>query len=440
MKNRIACFLAEFLILFSLVSGATAQNIPPIGLQRVFAQQELDQMLAPIALYPDALLSQILMASTYPPEVAQAAQWSRSNPGMRGDQAVQAVAGYGWDPSVKSLVAFPEILSTMASRMDWTMDLGEAFLGQQPQVMDTIQYLRRKAVAAGSLRSDSRITVISQGQIIQIVPAVQQVVYVPYYDPNLAYGSWWWPNNTPVYWNPWPGYQTPYGYDRRLVWGAGIPVGVGLFFGVFDWPHRHVYIRPNRRWEQWRNYNPNRRLEWRHDPDHRRGTPYRSEVVRRRFAEPNRIQGDRGSFRGRPSPATAAPRVDANRQAKPPARPAATTVRQQPAAAGAATTTTTSRIAPAPRLNAPVAQQRTAPPAASRNVRTEQRPTALEGIDRGQAARSFSARGRSSSQSAVREGPSRATAPAPNRAPAASPTQPQSHSPAGASRGPSRND
>ena len=438
MKKRITFLFVQFMLLLLISSAASAQYYPPpITSQRVFSQQELDQMLAPIALYPDALLSQIMMASTYPPEVAQAAEWSRANPHMRGDQAVQAVAGYYWEPSVKSLVAFPEILATMASRMDWTSNLGDAFLAQQSQVMDTIQYLRRKAIAAGTLRSDNRIHVVSQGQIIVIQPAFQQTVYVPYYNPTVVYGSWWWPNNAPVYWDPWPGYYGPYGYNRGLVWGAGIPIGAGLFFGVFDWSHRHVYVRPHKRWEQWRSYDPKSRHEWRHEPTHRRGTPYRNEAVRRRFDQPSRVQEDRRDFRGRTSPATRPQGGDASRarlQTKPPAKPAVTQ-RQQPA--NVVTTPPASRSTPPARLSAPSAQQRTAPPTAGRTVRTEQRPTALEGVDRGNAERGSSARGRASSREARRNG--RGAAPQSQARPAAS-SAVRSDSPSRGGRGGGRND
>ncbi len=110
-----------------------------------FTQQELDQMLAPIALYPDPLLSQILMASTYPLEVVEAARWSRAHSGLRGDRAVRAAADQDWDPSVKSLVAFPQILAMMDQRLEWTERLGDAFLAQEPAVMDSVQVLRQRA-------------------------------------------------------------------------------------------------------------------------------------------------------------------------------------------------------------------------------------------------------------------------------------------------------
>ena len=182
------------------------QQYVPRQSRPAFTQQELDQMLAPIALYPDSLLSQILMASTYPLEVVEAARWSKANPNLKGDQAVQAVAQNTWDPSVKSLVAFPQILLMMDEKLNWMERLGDAFLAQQQQVMDTVQSLRQKASAAGNLTSNDQIRVEQQGQSIVVEPANPQVVYVPYYDPMVMYGPWWWPLYPPVYWAPWPGY------------------------------------------------------------------------------------------------------------------------------------------------------------------------------------------------------------------------------------------
>lgn len=161
-------------------------------------------MLAPIALYPDPLLTQILMASTYPLEVIQAARWSKANPNLQGDQAVQAVADKPWDPSVKSLVAFPQLLLMMDEKLDWMERLGGAFLAQESQVMDTIQQLRQKASAAGHLQSNEQIQVQPQGQTIVIQPTNPQVIYVPYYDPMVVYGPWWWPGSPPSTGDPGP--------------------------------------------------------------------------------------------------------------------------------------------------------------------------------------------------------------------------------------------
>lgn len=165
---------------------------PAVGLaQRSFSQPELDRMLAPVALYPDPLLSQVLMAATYPADLVEAARWSRANPQFAGDDAVRAADEYDWDPSVKSLLAFPQLLQRMDEDLQWTRSLGEAFLAQEPHVMDTVQQLRRRAHAAGHLRSDERLLVQPQGQTIAISPVQPQLLYVPYYDPLVVYGPWW---------------------------------------------------------------------------------------------------------------------------------------------------------------------------------------------------------------------------------------------------------
>jgi len=277
----------------------TSQQPP----QPQFSQQELDQMLAPIALYPDALLSQVLMAATYPLEVVQAARWSRANPDLKGDQAVKAAQQNNWDPSVISLTAFPQILGMMDEKLDWTERLGDAFLEQQPQVMDTVQALRQKAMAAGNLQSNDQVQVNQQAQqgqtIIVIQQAAPQVVYVPYYNPTVVYGPWWWDAYPPVYWNPWPGYYQRPGYHSGFYIGVGISVGGGFFFGNFDWHQRHVNVVNvnNYYYRNYYNNHPRRpvggnprpypdRGAWQHDPDHRRGVPYPNQALQQEFSRP----------------------------------------------------------------------------------------------------------------------------------------------------------
>ncbi|HZV98241.1 MAG TPA: DUF3300 domain-containing protein [Methylophilaceae bacterium] len=208
--------------------------------ESVFSQQELDQMLAPVALYPDSLLSQVLMASTYPLEVVQAARWSRANPELKGNQAVKAAEQKNWDPSVASLTAFPQILAMMDEKLDWTERLGIAFTNQQTQVMDTVQNLRQQAMAAGNLKTNDQIRVIEQGQIIVIEQAAPQIVHVPYYNPTVAYGTWRWDTHPPVYWAPWPGYYRSPGLDP-FYWSSGVVVGSSFFFSNFDWPRHHIH-------------------------------------------------------------------------------------------------------------------------------------------------------------------------------------------------------
>jgi len=273
---------------FAQAQPAPAQPAPE---RPAFRQEQLDQMLAPIALHPDPLLSQILMASTYPLEVVQAARWSRANPNLKGEAAVKAVEGMNWDPSVKSLVAFPEILQMMDERLEWTEDLGEAFLAQQGQVLDTIQGLRRRAEAQGNLQPNERIAVRREGDYIGIEPPDPGVVHVPYYDPRVAYGPWWAPAYPPVYWGPPPVYYA--GWGPGFWWGPGVVVSSGFFFGAFSWPHRHVTIthfHHHRGLYARRGYVVTARgpVTWRHDVYHRRNAPYRQAVLRQEFRQAGR--------------------------------------------------------------------------------------------------------------------------------------------------------
>jgi len=311
MKTFLRHALKPLLVLLVSASVVFAQT-PPAPRKAAATQQELDQMLAPIALYPDSLLSQILMASTYPLEVVEAARWSRANPGLKGEEAVNAVEQRDWDASVKSLAAFPQVLAMMDQQLEWTSRLGDVFVAQEPQVMETVQSLRQKAYDAGNLRSTEQAYVVQQGDAIAIEPAAPQVVYVPYYDPRVAYGPWWWPAYPPAYWAPWPGYYAYPGYAAGFSWGPGIIVGAGFFFSSCDWRARHVTVvnvtnvfvnrsgvvnRPG----LVRTGQP---VIWQHDPGHRRGVPYHIASLQQRFGASTQA-GQRRDFRWQdPAPAT----------------------------------------------------------------------------------------------------------------------------------------
>ena len=284
--SRLAALVLAFAIASLPVVAQTHTQA-----QRIYSQAELDQMLAPVALYPDPLLSQVLMAATYPFEVAEAARWSRANPGLQGDDAVRAAQSEDWDPSVQSLVAFPQILARMDENPDWTRRLGEAFLAQEPHVMDTVQQLRRRAQEAGNLQSSEQMYVEQQGQAIVIQPISPQYVYVPYYDPLVVYGSWWWPAYQPVVWAPWPGYARYYrpGVSVGYWWGRPVGLSVGFFFGNFDWHHRQArvvhptayYYRPPVAANRTAVLRPHR---WQHEPRRRgafaerRPVPVRQQI------------------------------------------------------------------------------------------------------------------------------------------------------------------
>ena len=265
-------------------SYEAASAAPYSSQQGAYTEEDLDQMLAPIALYPDELLSQVLMAATYPLEVVQAARWSRAHPEAQGEEAVAAVDDQDWDPSVKSLVAFPNVVGMMSEQLDWTQRLGEAFLAQEPDVTRSVQKLRRAAYDEGNLASGDEMVVSRDGADIALDSPSPESVYVPYYDPRVVYGGWWWPNAAPMYWAPWQGYYVG-GYG--FAWSVPIVVGSNFFFGDFDWRRHHVRLNDTRPFYfHDRNHRPIlvRNHEWRHDPYHRRDVPYRNPIARRDFA------------------------------------------------------------------------------------------------------------------------------------------------------------
>ena len=218
MRRAIA-----WVLLAALAVVSTAQAQP-----RTYDQAELDALLAPVALYPDPLLSNILIAATYPDDLRDAAAWSRANRHLSGEDAVRAVEPMPWHPSVKALVASPDLLARMDESPQWTAELGSAFLMQEPHVMDTVQGLRRRAQASGSLQSNKHYSVQQDGPAIAVYPAHPQVVYVPYYNPYVVYGPWWWHSYRPMYWRPW--------HPRPAVY-----VSTSFFGSSVDWHRRHVH-------------------------------------------------------------------------------------------------------------------------------------------------------------------------------------------------------
>lgn len=294
-------FIGLAILIVALPAPLNAQDAEaPAG---KFSQAELDQMLAPVALYPDALLAQVLMAATYPLEVVMADRWVRENGNLRGDALNDALDKQPWDPSVKALVPFPDVLSMMSRNLDWTQRLGDAFLSQETDVMSTVQNLRARASAQGNLQSNDKQTVSRSDDVIVIEPADVQVIYVPAYDPLWVYGPWWWPAFPPFIIYPYPGFVVAPGF----IWfGVGFVVGAHwcTAWGHWDWHHHAVFVNANR------TININRaraggtgiRTEpWRHSPYHRRGVIYRDQFTRERFGQPNgrSIEGRR-VYRGFP--------------------------------------------------------------------------------------------------------------------------------------------
>ncbi len=315
MLPRVLGAAAAFL-LACLLAAAPARAAEP----EPFTAAQLDQMLAPIALLPDALLSQMLMAATYPSDVAQAVDWAYANRKLEGDAAVKAVQDKPWDPSVQSLVAFPKVLAMFGESPQWVRDLGDAFLDQPGEVMDSVQFLRAKAKEAGNLASDQhqviavepapappQVIVVTAPppptQIITIVPANPQVVFVPIFNPVWAFGPWWHPRFPPFFFPPPPRWGWGWGpaIHSGFWWGVGFGVSNALWGGV-DWRRRDVNINVNR----WNTINVNHRIDsrdrdvsWRHDVRNRHGVPYRNAQTRDRL---QRAVGDarsRDEYRGR---------------------------------------------------------------------------------------------------------------------------------------------
>src|SRR6516225_6775252 len=251
MKRNIAGQIFVWLMIMFL--AAPPSLFPQAAEQPVvFKQEELDQLVAPIALHPDSLISQILMASTYPLEVALADRWVKQNANLKGDALTKALEAEDWDPSVKSLVNFPQVLTMMSDQLDWTQKLGDAFLADQKKVLDTIQSLRAKAQASGHLESNKEQKVIVEEKIIKIEPANPQVVYVPSYNPTVVYGSWPYPAYPPYSYYP-PGYVA-----SSMMWfGAGVAMGAawGYAWGNCNWGGGDVDIDVDRNTNINRNIN-----------------------------------------------------------------------------------------------------------------------------------------------------------------------------------------
>jgi uncharacterized membrane protein YgcG len=282
--------LAAWYLIASLLLplGGSAQQSSAGTSASTFSTEELQQMLAPVALYPDPLLAQILMASTYPLEVVEAARWVKKNPNPQGEQLDKAVASKNWDPTVTALTHFPPILSMMNENLEWTSKLGDAFLAQQDDVMNAVQYLRSKAQAAGNLQTMKEQTVVVEKQTIRIEPTDPQVIYVPTYNPTVIYGSWWYPAYppTPIYY---PGYYPGAAFAAgAITFGAGMVAGAALA-GSFNWYDHDIDIDVNR------NVNINRSFQgqvsssrtqvWQHDATHRRGVAYRDNATSQRFGQ-----------------------------------------------------------------------------------------------------------------------------------------------------------
>jgi Protein of unknown function (DUF3300) len=419
MTARLIQLVAGVLtVLVVAAPAAWPQTAPPVAVLGAppFTPAQLDQMLAPIALYPDPLLAQILMAATYPLEVVQASRW-RQDPtisGLTGDDLAAALGPLRWDPSVKSLVPFPQILQMLDRHLDWMEAIGDAFLAQEADVMDAVQRLRQRAQATGTLTSTPEQMVLTQEQAVSIVPADPQVVYVPAYDPGVVYGPWPYPAYPPVLLEPPP----------AVVVGAPVVVfgfGVGVVRPLWGWHrwdwHRHRVEIDGPRFHAIDPYRPRPWTDgWQHDPGHRRGVPYRDVPTRDRYrfgpastpdarrdyrgyapapapvvapapASPGRLAPAPGPSRVAPAPAPVSP----GRPAPPPPPAPASPAPSRVAPAPAPSIVSPGRLAPAGAPSRPSAGHVAPPAAPARPV-----APAFESLGRGGDARVESDRGRSS--------------------------------------------
>jgi len=259
-----------------------------------FSTEELDQILAPIALYPDDLLSNVLMASTYPLEVVQAARWIEEpeSADLKGATLTRAVDDKDWDPSVKALTQFPDVLAMMSEQIDWTQKLGDAFIASEADVMDRIQFLRDKAEEAGNLESNEHQTVTTKevdgDDYIYIEPADPEIVYVPVYDPLDVYGSWWYPDYPPYYWEP-----DNVIYVNGFFWGAGVVIAPSLWaWSRPRWHDHYIHIDRHRYNRLERHRRTLRSGRWRHEARHRRGVKFKGAKAWRKTWHPKRTIED----------------------------------------------------------------------------------------------------------------------------------------------------
>jgi hypothetical protein len=300
MRNSICRVFSIVALCWAfLPAAAFAQDAQP------FSKEQIDQLVAPVALYPDSLLSQVLMAATYPADVADAAKWSKANAKMKGDDAVKAVDSQKWDPSVKALVAFPQVLQMMGEKPDWVQKLGDAFLASSQDVLDSAQRLRAQAQKAGNLKTNEQQKIVvdnSQStQVIKIEPVNPQVVYVPTYNPTVVYGAWPYPSYPPVYIPPPPAYYPGAALASGIAFGIGVGITAALWSDC-DWHHGDVDINVNK----YNNINVHNKInanqtKFQHNGANRRGVPYRDQRSRQQYGKNVPGASQREQFRGHDS-------------------------------------------------------------------------------------------------------------------------------------------
>jgi len=315
----LTCISVVISLMLLASAEASAQDYPvqpqAVSDSRPYTPAQLDQMLAPIALYPDPLLAQILMAATYPLQIVEADRWlqENDNAGLQGNDLAAALAQQPWDPSVKSLVPFPQVLRMMDAHIGWTQELGDAFLADQAAVMDAVQRLRHLAQANGTLTSSPQQLISDQDSTISIMPPSPQIVYVPVYDPDVVYGNWPYPNYPPYYF---PGF-----FNVPLIGGVGVGwFGIVVYgplwgWGHWNWHHHRIDIDRDRFNAMHTHGSPIHSRIWHHEGPARRGNagafsrhPAGRETVEERRAKRGYPESQ-GTLSIIPSPYTQPPRT-----------------------------------------------------------------------------------------------------------------------------------
>lgn len=398
MSRRYTLPSIRTLVMVFLILCPSTLLAQDAGTARVFKKEEIQQLLAPIALYPDKLLAQVLMASTYPLQIVQAARWQKDNAKLAGEPLDAALKSQAWDPSVKSLVPFPDVLQMMSKELEWTQKLGDAFLAQQADVMREIQSLRAKAQETGTLKTTEQQKVTTQKQVIVIEPAQPQTIYVPVYNPTVVYGTWSYPTYPPYYYPPPPGSA----FVAGVFWGAAITASAHYWgWGDCNWHGGDINIDVDR----YNNISIDKitSKEWKHNPANRGQVPYRDQKSREQFgakANPARASREARGFEGNRAAAPDTAKPVTRDRPKPEKR-------ESPTAASRDAPKTASRDMPRAEANRPVTRERTerAPDAKRRSAEATKSPSpAAFDVKRGSDVRAQASRGHASRQSMGRRG------------------------------------
>jgi hypothetical protein len=310
MKRMMFCQMAMVLFLclsLAVPPGLIAQGAkeePPKQEGPAFRPEEIDQLTAPIALYPDSLLAQTLAASTYPLEIVQAARFVQQSKDLKGEKLMAAAKDKDWDPSVKAMLEFPDVLRMMNEKLEWTEKLGNAFLSQQKDVMASVQRLRKKAQESGNLKTtkEQKVIVEEKTKVIVIEPANPQVVYVPVYNPTVVYGVWAYPAYPPP---PPPGYMAA---TAAFSFAAGVAVGAawsGHGGWGCGWGNNEVNINVSKQNNFTKNnYNNSQKYQktqtaqnqnWQHNPEHRKGAQYPNQNTAQKYGQQRSGSGGRAT-------------------------------------------------------------------------------------------------------------------------------------------------